>query len=97
MFDEIGEVLARPKFARGIADDRRREILELLLAAALWVEPSERVHDCRDRKDNAYLELARAAEASMIVSGDMDLLMLDPWCGVRIVRPADFLADLDPG
>ena len=91
---EIAEVLARPKFARTLTEDRRREVLELLAAAALWVEPEEIVGDCRDAKDNRYLELALAARAAAIVSGDEDLLVLDPWRGVRVLRPARFLEEL---
>ena len=51
-----------------------------------------RVADCRDPKDDKYLELAFAAGAETIVSSDDDLLVLHPWRGVRILRPADYLA-----
>ncbi len=91
VYAEIAEVLARPKFAGVLTDDRRHEILELLSAAAVWVEPREVVRDCRDPKDNRYLELALAAGATAILSGDSDLLVLHPWRGVRILRPAAFL------
>ena len=91
VYAEIAEVLTRPKFARVLTDDRRREILELLSAAALWVEPTETVRDCRDSKDNRYLELALAACATAIVSGGEDLLVLHPWRGVQVLRPAAFL------
>jgi predicted nucleic acid-binding protein len=50
------------------------------------------VTDCRDPKDNLHLELALAAKAERIVSSDADLLVLHPWRGVRILRPADYLA-----
>jgi predicted nucleic acid-binding protein len=60
-------------------------------AAAVWFEPTVRVSDCRDPKDNKYLELVLAAGAETIISGDDDLLVLDPWRGVRIMRPADYL------
>jgi predicted nucleic acid-binding protein len=50
------------------------------------------VADCRDAKDDKYLELALAAGAWAIVSGDADLLVLHPWRGVRILRPAEYLA-----
>lgn len=76
---EVAEVLARPNFARALTDDRRREILELLSAAALWIAPGETVRDCRDGKDNRYLELALAAGATAIVSSNEDLLVLNPW------------------
>lgn len=88
VFDEVSEVLAQPKFRRAISDDRRREILEFLSAAAAWFEPAQTVIDCRDAKDNRYLELALTAEATVIISGDDDLLALDPWRAVRIMKPA---------
>ena len=97
VFREVAEVLARPKFARVLTHDRRGEILELLTAAALWIEPGEKVRDCRDAKDNRYLELALAARAEVIVSGDEDLLVLDPWRDTRVLRPARFLLELEAG
>ena len=97
VYGEVAEVLARPKFARVLTDDRRREILELLSAAELWVEPDTEVRDCRDGKDNRYLELALAAGATAIVSGDVDLLVLHPWRGIRVLRPTEFLDELGRG
>ena len=70
-----------------VTEDRRRGTLELLAAAALWIEPKETANDCRDAKDNRCLELALSAQATTIVSGDEDLLVLDPWRGVRVLRP----------
>ncbi|MGI4802876.1 MAG: putative toxin-antitoxin system toxin component, PIN family [Janthinobacterium lividum] len=92
VFGEVNEVLSRPKFRRAISDDRRREVLELLSAAAAWFEPAQTIAECRDAKDNRYLELALVAGAKVIVSGDDDLLVLDQWRGTRIMKPAAFLA-----
>jgi len=89
---EIAGVLGRPKFAFAIPLARRERVLEILRRAAVWFEPEVRVTDCRDPKDNKYLELALAAGAETIVSSDDDLLVLHPWRGVRILRPADYLA-----
>jgi predicted nucleic acid-binding protein len=50
-----------------------------------------RVRDCRDPKDDKYLKLALAAGAATIVSSDDDLLVLNPWRGVRVLTPADYL------
>jgi putative PIN family toxin of toxin-antitoxin system len=88
---EITEVLNRPKFARAISRDRREHILDVLRRGAVRFEPIFRVQDCRDAKDNKYLELALAAGAEIIVSGDEDLLVLDPWRGIRILRPTAYL------
>jgi uncharacterized protein len=88
---EIEGVLARPKFRHVLLDDRDA-VLSLVMSAAVWVEPAIAVHDCRDAKDNKYLELAMAAGADFILSSDDDLLVLNPWRGVRVLRPAEFLA-----
>ena len=90
--DEIGRVLARPWLRARIPDERRDEMLDLLHGAARTFEPAERAMDCRDAKDDRYLELALAACADIIVSGDQDLLVLDSWRGVRIPSPAAFVA-----
>jgi putative PIN family toxin of toxin-antitoxin system len=90
---EIREVLLRPKFRNLIAPARRRRLLNLLLAGSVRAVPTEVVRDCRDDKDNQYLELALAADAKVIISGDRDLLDLDPWRGVRIVPAADYVAE----
>ena len=92
---EIREVLGRPKFRRYITDEKRAQILELMTAMALFVEPSLRVTDCRDAKDNKYLELALAAGAETIVASDDDLLVLDPWRGIRVVPPMDYVRSVE--
>ena len=69
--------------------ERRDRVLNLVREAAVRFEPVVRVTDCRDAKDNIYLELALAAGAKTIVSSDMDLLVLHPWRGVRILRPSE--------
>ena len=88
---EIRQVLQRPKFRRYIPEISRQRILDILGAAALMFHPIDRVSDCRDLKDNKCLELELAAGASIIVSSDEDLLVLDPWRGIRILRPADYV------
>jgi hypothetical protein len=77
---EIAEVLARPKFERAIPLERRNGIMAILRGAAVWFEPSVPVTDCRDPKDNKYLELALAAGAETR--------------GVRILRPVDYIAQI---
>ena len=88
---EIMEVLHRPRLARTMSVGRRDLVLSLLRDAAVRFEPTVRVTDCRDAKDNIYLELALAAGAATIVTSDMDLLVLHPWRNVRILRPSEYL------
>jgi uncharacterized protein len=90
--EEHRAVLARPKFQAAITPERAEELVELLLADSRRYRPRRRVRDCRDEKDNRYLELAEACGAAFLITGDGDLLSLDPWRGVRIVRPAEYVA-----
>lgn len=89
---EITAVLNRPKFAQAISRERRLRILEILHREAVWFDSTSCVKECRDPGDDQYLELALASEADLIVSSDQDLLALDPWRGVRILRPAAYIA-----
>ena len=45
----------------------------------------------RDPEDNAVLERAMEGRAEFIVSGDKDLLSLESFRGIRIVRASEFL------
>lgn len=46
---------------------------------------------CRDPDDDMVLACAVAAGASAIISGDKDLLVLNPFGNIRILSPAEYL------
>ena len=52
----------------------------------------ESIRICRDPKDDKFLEAAISGSAEFIVTGDHDLLSLDPFRGIHILSPAGFLA-----
>lgn len=62
-----------------------------LLAAAELVTITERIVACRDPTDDKFLELAVNGRADVVVTGDADLLALDPFRGIPIVLPAGFV------
>jgi putative PIN family toxin of toxin-antitoxin system len=59
--------------------------------------PKGKAAICRDPKDDAYLHLCIAAKADFLVTGDKDLLAVDPGSvdvlpdGLKIVTPRQFL------
>ena len=55
------------------------------------VQTSEIVKACGDPEDDRILELAVNGYADFVITGDADLLAMDPFRGTRIVTPADFL------
>nr|WP_249214048.1 putative toxin-antitoxin system toxin component, PIN family [Synechocystis sp. PCC 7338] len=45
---------------------------------------------CRDKKDNSLLDLAVSGNANYLVTGDSDLLALNPFQNVEIVSYQHF-------
>ena len=49
------------------------------------------IRECRDPKDDKFLEVALNGRADVIITGDADLLGMQPWRGIDILAPADYL------
>ncbi|QXL85826.1 putative toxin-antitoxin system toxin component, PIN family [Comamonas sp. NLF-1-9] len=89
---ELGQVLSRAKFDKYLSLDERREFMRLLGGVARLVPVTQQLRACRDPGDDKFLDLALSARASHLITGDDDLLVLDPFHGVHICTPAQFLA-----
>jgi putative PIN family toxin of toxin-antitoxin system len=87
---QLFEVVARPYFD-ALIDPDTRAWLKKLMAAAELVTITERIAACRDTTDDKFLELAVNGHADLIVSGDGDLLALNPFRDIPIVTPATFV------
>jgi putative PIN family toxin of toxin-antitoxin system len=92
--NELTDVLYRPKFDKYISSTVRNQFLTAFLQEVLLVEVTICVTDCRDSKDNKFLELALSQTTSAIISGDMDLLILHPYKGIKILTPESFIEQL---
>ena len=88
---ELDEVLRRPKFDKYVSESQRLEFLAALLRGSELVEVRDVETECRDPKDNKFLELALSGKGSHIVTGDLDLLVLHPFRGIAIVNAQSFL------
>jgi putative PIN family toxin of toxin-antitoxin system len=91
---ELDQVLRRPKFNKYLPEDKRLEFLAALIREAESVAVTAVIADCRDPKDNKFLELGVSGKASHIITGDGDLLALHPFRGIAVVTPQVFLASL---
>jgi len=89
--NELADVLSRPKFDRYITLEDRQQFLRLLGRLAEFVAAVYTVRECRDPKDDKFLELALNGRAHLIITGDADLLALHPWREIAIVTPARYL------
>jgi putative PIN family toxin of toxin-antitoxin system len=88
---ELADVLARPKFDRYISLEDRKSFLQRLGHITELVPIIQLVRECRDPKDDKFLEVALNGRADVIITGDADLLEMNPWRGIEIVSPTDYL------
>lgn len=90
---EVTETLVRDKFDQYDPDkDRFTRLEKLFKDADIISTKAYNISGCRDPKDDKFLALAVAANASYIVTGDKDLLVLHPFRGIPILSPADFIS-----
>ena len=89
--EELNEVLRRDLFERYVTEEERIQFLTALVREATLIEVTGSVTECRDPNDNKFLELALSGKASCIVSGDDDLLVLNPYRGIPVLTPREFL------
>lgn len=93
-FLEIRTRLARPRFDRYLSREKRTVFLHRLQLFAEWVTIEGKLRACRDPDDDKLLETALAGGARCLVTGDADLLELNPYEGLPILRPRAFLEAL---
>lgn len=93
---ELNEVLSRQWLRQFVPEEIVRSFLAGLTLDAELVDVDTRIVACRDPKDDKFLELAVSGGATHIVSGDADLLTLNPFRGIRIISPNKFLESVFP-
>ena len=92
---ELRRVLGYPKFnlslSRQIGAMRQYHLwCEIVTIAEPPAAP-----ECRDPRDRPFLELAAAAQADALVTGDGDLLALAPVFSIPIITPTALRARLE--
>jgi uncharacterized protein len=88
---EFLEVLFRKKFDKYFSIENRYEIVDRLITRFEKRSIDVVITECRDAKDNMFLELAVSAKATCIISGDADLLILNTFRNIPIIDPKDFI------
>jgi putative PIN family toxin of toxin-antitoxin system len=88
---ELREVLFRAKFDLYISREDRAVFLAQLAMVTEVVPVIQVVRECRDPRDDKFLEVALNGRADAIITGDGDLLAMNPWRGIAIVSPKDYL------
>lgn len=94
-FAELETRLWRPKFDPYFTMEERREILHAVASNARWCEDDNSTTTyCRDPSDDKFIALALTAKAARLITGDADLLCLDPLGDLRILTPRAALDEI---
>jgi len=98
LLEELEDVLSRPKFTDRLASSsvNVRFLVDGFAELANVVETNPlNAQISRDEDDDALLACAVAASCEFIVTGDDDLLVLNEYNGIRIMKTAEFLAEIN--
>ncbi|WP_199288893.1 putative toxin-antitoxin system toxin component, PIN family [Pseudanabaena sp. FACHB-1998] len=87
---EVLSVLGRSKFSKYIDRDDIDGLSIRIKTVWLCVEILNQVQLCRDPKDDKFIDLALNGEASYLITGDSDLLVLNPIQNTSVINPRTF-------
>ena len=90
-FQELQEILNRSKFDKYISVSIRTQFLAKFKLESEETEIVQMIKECRDPKDDKFLEVAINGNATHIITGDKDSLELHPFQGVDIITATQFL------
>ena len=89
--NEFTNAFTRAKFDKYLSFEIRLKIIDDFKSLAIVTNPTVCIFDCRDPKDNKFLELAISESVECIITGDQDLLVMNPFKGIPILNASDFL------
>jgi uncharacterized protein len=81
----------RKRFRKYVEEEEIRSFLAALTREAEWADVEGEITASRDPKGDKFLELALNGRATHIVTGDSDLLVLNPFRGIQSLSPQTFL------
>jgi putative PIN family toxin of toxin-antitoxin system len=90
---EVTVVLARPRLQKYVSpEEAARFVADLAAQTTLLVDaPGPHPAVCRDPRDDYLVALAETNDAEAIITGDLDLLAIDPGqIAVEILTPRQF-------
>ena len=93
---EVADVLSRPRIRRRLsAEDAQLFLADIAAQVVMVTDPANPPKVCRDPEDDYLVGLAIASGAETLVTGDDDLLAVEPdQAGVDVVTPRQLIERL---
>ena len=92
LLEEFIEVANRPKFKKYFSQSDIKSLLGKIHTKAAFITIKSAINLCRDSKDNFLLALAIDGNASHLITGDIDLLVLNKIESTEIVSITNYLS-----
>jgi uncharacterized protein len=93
LIDEILEVTQRAKFRKYFKLDDIESLLVKIKSRSVFIEVTSEINKCRDPKDNFLLSLSLDGDATHLLTGDKDLLMLKKFGQTKILKITEYLGE----
>lgn len=90
LLDEIETVTSRQKLKKYFPQESVKELIDLLEAIGQNVEIRSKNIVSRDPKDDFLFDLIDFSNADFLVTGDKDLLEMNPFKTAQIITPKEF-------
>ncbi|GHT89330.1 twitching motility protein PilT [Bacteroidia bacterium] len=90
LIEEIKEVTSRERLQKYFPPGKVVELIRFLETIALKFEITRQKFVSRDPKDDFLLDLMAISKADYLVTGDKDLLILNPFGTTTVLTPGDF-------
>ncbi len=87
---EFLSVLGRSKFSKYIDHEDIDGLSIRIKTVWLFVEILNQVQLCQDPKDDKFIDLALNGDASYLITGDNDLLVLNQIADTSVINPRTF-------
>ena len=87
---EITEVLQRKKFSKYISKKDVKEALNIHLKLCRFIEVESKSDYLTDKKDNYLIDLYQTSKATILVTGDKQLLEQAPKFGINVITLRQF-------
>ncbi len=93
LLEEFVAVAQRPKFKKYFSLADLQDLLVQIETKSEFIAVTSVVNICRDTKDNFLLALATDGQATHSLTGDEDLLVLNPLGKTQILTIAEYVAN----
>lgn len=95
-FAEFESRLWKPKFDPHLTLEERKDYRLTYASLGIWVDDDDSPPSwSRDRDDDKFIALAQRAKVQRLITGDADLLCLDPLDTLRILTPRAALDEIE--